>query len=59
MSIPEQIETVLHGYEYQIGQKGLRVMVDFEDGINDVYADKVRVVEIIDNLLSNAIKYTR
>lgn len=58
LSIPEQIETVLHGYEYQIGQKGLRVMVDFEDGIKDVYADKVRVVEIIDNLLSNAIKYT-
>ena len=58
LSITEQIETVLHGYEYQIKQKGLRVMVDLEDDMKDVYADKVRVVEIIDNLLSNAIKYT-
>jgi len=58
LSLPEQIENVLHGYEYQIKQKGLRVMVDLDDNTKDVYADKVRVVEIIDNLLSNSIKYT-
>jgi len=58
LSLPEQIENVLHGYEYQIKQKGLRVMVDLDDDTKDVYADKVRVVEIIDNLISNSIKYT-
>lgn len=58
LSLPEQIENVLHGYEYQIKQKGLRVMLDLDENTKDVYADKVRVVEIIDNLLSNSIKYT-
>ncbi len=58
ISIPEQIETVLHGYEYQVQAKGLKIISDIDENIQDVYADKVRVVEILDNLISNAIKYT-
>lgn len=58
ISIPEQIETVLHGYEYQVEAKGLKIISDIDENIQDVYADKVRVVEVLDNLISNAIKYT-
>ncbi|HOR52763.1 MAG TPA: histidine kinase N-terminal 7TM domain-containing protein, partial [Candidatus Pacearchaeota archaeon] len=58
ISIPEQIETVLHGYEYQAEAKGLKMISDIDEDTKDVYADKVRVVEILDNLISNAIKYT-
>lgn len=58
ISIPEQIETVLHGYEYQVEAKGLKIITDIDENTKDVYADKVRVVEILDNLISNAIKYT-
>lgn len=58
ISIPEQIETVLHGYEYQVQAKGLKIISDIDDNTQDVYADKVRVVEVLDNLISNAIKYT-
>lgn len=58
ISIPEQIETVLHGYEYQAESKGLKMISDVDEDTKDAYADKVRVVEILDNLISNAIKYT-
>lgn len=58
VSVPEQIEVVLHGYEYQAEAKGLKLISDIDEDTKDVYADKVRVGEIIDNLVSNAIKYT-
>ncbi|MGI6484199.1 MAG: ATP-binding protein [Candidatus Dojkabacteria bacterium] len=58
VSVPEQIEVVLHGYEYEAEAKGLKIISDIDEDTKDVYADEVRVGEILDNLVSNAIKYT-
>lgn len=58
VSVPEQIETVIHAYEYQAEAKELKLISNIDDDTKDVFADRVRVVEIVDNLVSNAVKYT-
>lgn len=58
VSIPEQIESVIHAYEYQAEAKELKLISNIDDDTKDVFADRVRVVEIVDNLVSNAVKYT-
>lgn len=58
VSILEQIEGVVHQYTYESKAKDLKIIVDTDEDTPDVYADKVRVSEVLDNLISNAIKYT-
>jgi len=58
ISLKEIIENVVHTYAYEAENKKLKVMQDIDEDMPDIFADKVRVTEIMDNLLNNAIKYT-
>ena len=39
-------------------EKKLGIVIDIEEGIPDIYADKDRFIQVIINLLSNAVKFT-
>lgn len=41
-----------------IAEKRIKFDCEFEDDIPTVYADRDRLVQVIDNLLSNAVKFT-
>ena len=59
ISLKEIIENVIHAYTYEAESKKLKVIQDVDEDMPDIFADKVRVTEIMDNLLNNAIKYTK
>lgn len=44
--------------EKQAKEKGLEIILNFSDGELFVYADKMRLQQIVDNFVSNAVKYT-
>lgn len=58
LSLGEIIENIIHMYTYDAKSKNLKIIQDIDEDMPDVFADKVRVTEIMDNLLNNAIKYT-
>lgn len=59
IDIKKEIEMAVHGHEYELKEKGLEFINRTEEYTPPVYADGVRVAEILNNLLSNAIKYTQ
>ncbi len=59
VSVPEVIGDVVHAYEYDAKSRGIKVIQDIEENTPEVFADRVRVTEVVDNLLNNAIKYTK
>jgi len=48
-----------HGHEIDVEEKGIKFVSNVDPNTPNVYADRVRVVEILNNLISNAIKYTQ
>lgn len=59
VNIASEIDMAIHGHEEEAKEKGLRVESHIDKDIPSVYADRVRVVEILNNLIGNAIKYTQ
>jgi signal transduction histidine kinase len=58
VNIASEIEMSIHGHESEAMEKGIKVNSNIDKEIPSVYADRVRVVEILNNLIGNAIKYT-
>ena len=59
VNIKDEIDMVLHGHELEAQNKGIILLNQVLLDTPNVYADKVRTIEIIDNLLGNGIKYTK
>lgn len=59
VDIKAEIEMAVHGHEIDFEEKGIQFNNNVDPNTPNVYADKVRVVEILNNLISNAIKYTQ
>ncbi|MGI6423137.1 MAG: ATP-binding protein [Candidatus Dojkabacteria bacterium] len=58
VNVYSEVELTFHGHEQEAKEKGLRMINNVPKDIPYVYADRVRVVEILNNLVSNAVKYT-
>ncbi len=58
IDIKSEIEMAIHGNERDAKDKNLPIINNTDLDTPNVYADKARVVEILNNLLSNAVKYT-
>lgn len=59
VDIKAEIEMAVHGHEIDFEEKGIQFNNNVDPNTPNVYADRVRVVEILNNLISNAIKYTQ
>lgn len=59
VSTSEVIEDVIHAYQYDAKSRGIKLIQDVDEDTPDVFADRVRVQEVLDNLLNNAVKYTK
>ena len=55
-SVKQLVGNVVFGYQILASQKGLSMVKEIED--LEIYADKIRIKQIIFNLLSNALKFT-
>lgn len=58
VDIKAEIDMAMHGHEVDLKEKGLEFVNRVDTNTPEVYADKVRVVEVLNNLVSNGIKYT-
>jgi len=59
VDIKYEIEMVLHRYELDAQSKGIILINQVLPDTPNIFADKVRTIEIIDNLVGNAVKYTK
>jgi PAS domain S-box-containing protein len=55
-SFKKLVEDVVSGYQIIARQKKLPIELEMEDF--DIFADKIRIKQIVFNLLSNAVKFT-
>ncbi len=58
VELSSKIEECISSHEKDATDKGLKLLNKVPKDIPNVYADKSRVLEVLDNLVSNAIKYT-
>jgi len=58
IDIKSEIEMAIHGNEKDANEKNLPIINNTKPETPNVYADKARVVEILNNIISNAVKYT-
>jgi PAS domain S-box-containing protein len=58
LSLPEAIQTAINATQALTIQMKLRVDVDFDSDLPNIWCDKDRLVQVVTNLLSNAIKFT-
>ena len=56
--LPEVIQTAINATQALTIQMKLRVDVDFDSDLPNIWCDKDRLVQVVTNLLSNAIKFT-
>jgi len=57
VDIKESIEMSVHGNEKDL-KEGVKIYTDIQEGMPFAYADRIRVMEVLDNLISSAVKYT-
>lgn len=53
-----EIEMCIHGHEREAKDRKLKIVNKSKKRTPPIYADKARIIEILNNLLDNAIKYT-
>lgn len=58
IDIKQEIEMAIHGNEKDAKDKNLPIINNVDQNTPNVYADKARVVEVLNNLVSNGVKYT-
>ena len=58
INIREEIEMAIHGNEREAKDKNLPIINNTDQNTPNVFADKARVVEVLNNLVSNGVKYT-
>jgi signal transduction histidine kinase len=59
LEIEEIIEDVLGATSPLVKSKSLEVVTDIQEALPAIYADKLRLKQILINLVNNAIKFTR
>lgn len=55
-SVKNLVEDVVSGYQVIARQKGIPIELEIED--TKIFADKIRIKQVIFNLISNALKFT-
>lgn len=58
LDIQEILDVVLPRLQSQAEAKGLMIQVQVTEGLQQVYADKSRIAQVIANLAGNSIKFT-
>ena len=58
VSVKAVVEETLRGLQGQTEEKGQTLIVEVPDDLPDIYADHIRMVQVLTNLVSNAHKYT-
>jgi signal transduction histidine kinase/FixJ family two-component response regulator/HPt (histidine-containing phosphotransfer) domain-containing protein len=55
----DSIDAIVTLVEYSAKEKGLALLINYEEGISrNYYGDNLRISQILTNLLSNAVKFT-
>jgi signal transduction histidine kinase len=54
----EQVNETLNNLRTRAGERGQTINTDIAETLPQIYADPVRVVQVLTNLINNAIKYT-
>ncbi len=57
-NVNEVVDEVLQSYEGQIKKKSIQIRKDMPGSIENVWCDRLRLIQILSNLVSNAVKYT-
>ena len=58
ISVTESVQDTVTNLEPRIKDKGQELTVELPSGLPEVFADPVRLVQVLTNLLNNAHKYT-
>jgi signal transduction histidine kinase len=58
VSAAEMVQEMVNNLEPRIKEKGQELTIDVESGLPQVYADPIRLVQVLTNLVNNAHKYT-
>jgi signal transduction histidine kinase len=58
ISAGEQVNETLHSLNARAEERGQTITTDLAANLPQIYADPVRVVQVLTNLVNNAIKYT-
>ncbi len=58
VAVPKAVEEVVRSLGPQIEAKGQRLILEVPEDLPEVWADPIRLVQILTNLISNAHKYT-
>lgn len=59
VDIKAEIDMAIHGHESEIEKRGISIVENIKQDTPEIFADRIRVVEVLNNLFSNAIKYTQ
>ncbi len=57
-TIAELFENLKSQFEFLAEEKGLKLSFDISGAVPPVYADRMRILQVMINLLSNAVKFT-
>ncbi len=58
LSIKETMDNLKPQLDFQIKEKGLNLIVEIPESLPSIFADRVRLTQVILNLFSNAVKFT-
>lgn len=58
MTMAEVLDDLIPNVEPLVSEKGLQFITDIDSNLHPIYADSVRLRQVLLNLLSNAVKFT-
>ncbi len=58
MPVLEAVSAVVNTQRFSLEARGHQLKVEVPPGLPDIWADPIRLGQVLDNLVSNAIKYT-
>lgn len=58
VNVSKLIESIYFSMEIEAKKKNHEFVMVKDDNLNDIYADKERIEQVLTNIISNAIKYT-